>query len=357
MVSADKIHVARYLRSKGKTWSEIADEVKESVSTIFEACQRGVERKARKAPRGQTRRLNQRRKWLVEIADTMETFTIIPGKTGRAQPKVITRRKFNTAAKCRAELFRRHGIKICVQTVRNDLAEEGLFAYTCPWGPVRKENDAKSRTDMCSRILSSGHPWAKYVFVDEKYANNNEHGRTTELRRQGDTPTHRQRERFAPTIHVFGAIAVGFRKLVVLPKGGIDAPAYKRRCLQPIAPFILANGCILVQDGAKPHAAEAKQYLENKNIEFLVWAARSPDLNPIERIWAWIQYQVSLQPPPANEDELARLWQQEWDAISQASIDRLCMEFQDYLRECKSKDGQTIISTRAMKKKWQPLRD
>jgi transposase len=43
---------------------------------------------------------------------------------------------------------------------------------------------------------------------------------------------------------------------------------------------------ILVQDNAPCHrAAATKQWLHRKNVKVLNFPARSPDLNPIEKLW------------------------------------------------------------------------
>lgn len=350
----DKLAVARYLRSRGKTWSEVSKEVKVPLTTIYKALNKKPKARAKSQAK---KEITRRRKLAVKLSEEIEEFQMRPGRTGRAQVRVITRRKNNTARKIALQLEKRHGIKVCSQTVLNDLRECGITSYVCPWGPVRKEADAANRVKLCKLLLSSNHRWDRYCFADEKYANTIEHGRRTELRRKGDAPSHRQRERFTPTIHVFGAIAVGFRKLVILPSGGIDAPTYKRLCLQPIAPTLLQRKITLVHDGAKPHQAEAKQYLINKKIDVCAWTARSPDLSPIERVWAWLQYQVSTRtPPPRNEEELAEAWTAEFYNMPQASLDRLCLEFEMYLRECIRRNGQTIVTSRGMKAKFNSWR-
>ena len=46
---------------------------------------------------------------------------------------------------------------------------------------------------------------------------------------------------------------------------------------------------IFQHNGATAHPAIlVKEWLDQKNITVMPWPARSPDLNPIKNIWAWI---------------------------------------------------------------------
>ena len=49
-----------------------------------------------------------------------------------------------------------------------------------------------------------------------------------------------------------------------------------------------------MQDGALAHTAHSvKDYFAKNKIRVLDWCARSPDLNPIEHIWAWMDRQLA----------------------------------------------------------------
>ena len=56
------------------------------------------------------------------------------------------------------------------------------------------------------------------------------------------------------------------------------------------------------------------------------WPARSPDLNPIERLWAILQVRVSRH-SPRTIDELEAAVLEEWAAVSTATIDGVVDDF------------------------------
>ena len=65
----------------------------------------------------------------------------------------------------------------------------------------------------------------------------------------------------------------------------------------------------------------------------MAWPAYSPDLNPIENLWALVIAEIYLQHPeletaPNNEETLDRLVlaaQEAWQAIDQGILHRLAM--------------------------------
>ena len=65
-------------------------------------------------------------------------------------------------------------------------------------------------------------------------------------------------------------------------------------------------------------------YKQIAGIRTLDWPARSPDLNPIEHVWAMLKRNVRRQIDP--EDDLLQLeakMKKEWDRLDQQKIDDL----------------------------------
>ena len=81
---------------------------------------------------------------------------------------------------------------------------------------------------------------------------------------------------------------------------------------------------IFQQDNAPCHnARRTKEWLYQMNVRLMNWPARSPDLNPIENIWAILKTIIARE-NPASLDDLARV-------ISHAWISDLT---QDTIRNC-----------------------
>lgn len=258
----------------------------------------------------------------------------------KAKPISMTRREFPSCASIARKLAVVEGITVSAMTVRRDLKQWGAKAYRRPKAPRIRITDPKQRLCFCRKTLPTLRP-KDILFSDEKLFDCNDHGCVWEWVMPGEMVEPLGRDRWAPKVHVWAAIGVGMRKLVFLPPRTVNAEIYRDECLKPN--LRLFKKRILVQDGARAHTSGlVAEYLKLRKISTLKnWPPRSPDLNPIENLWAIIARKVS-DCGPTNAKQLKAFIKEEWDAFPQSEIDKLVMSFRERVVQCIKNKGRRV---------------
>jgi hypothetical protein len=92
---------------------------------------------------------------------------------------------------------------------------------------------------------------------------------------------------------------------------------------------------IFQQDNAKIHTAKVtKDYIRKSKIPLMDWPANSPDLNPMETIWAYLKGQLDQYTnDPKDVNELWERIQDIWTKIPIEFIEKLYNSMPDRVRE------------------------
>ena len=121
-------------------------------------------------------------------------------------------------------------------------------------------------------------------------------------------------------IHVWAGIGYnGFSALKVI-QGNLNAQRYQEVVLADIQevgrPCTVRNaGWIFMQDLAPAHnAASTRQFLLDRRVNVLPWPGNSPDMNPIEHVWNYVQRRL-FNRLPRNQAELLAQIQAEWARV------------------------------------------
>ena len=214
-----------------------------------------------------------------------------------------------------------------VQTVRNRLHSAGLRAWRPYVGVPLSQRHRQARlawTRQNSRWTNQ--QWATVLFTDEsRFLLDMLDRRRRVWRRRG--------ERYANcaivehdlygggSLIVWGGISVRSRTELFVLNGTLTGQRYINEVLQPVVLPFVQHHIVLQDDNARPHQARiVQQFLQQNNVDHLNWPARSPDLSPIEHVWASVHDRV---PRPRTLQALGAALQEEWRRIPQLQIARL----------------------------------
>jgi transposase len=123
----------------------------------------------------------------------------------------------------------------------------------------------------------------------------------------------------------------------------LDKHGMKRILQEKLLPFAREefgdNEIKFLQDNAPVHTATLVQdCLKDNNITVIPFPPYSPDLNPIENMWAILKRQVEL-PLPQNEEEFMKRIFAEWKKIPESTLDNLATSMKRRIDEVIKKNG------------------
>ncbi|OWZ20703.1 Transposase [Phytophthora megakarya] len=113
---------------------------------------------------------------------------------------------------------------------------------------------------------------------------------------------------------------------------------------EPLLPFAHANygvDFVYMQDNASIHASnETMGFFKEQGVTVLDWRARSPDLNPIENVWAILARKVySNGKRYSSVAELTEAVQKAWKSVTVEELHKLLESMPARCFEVARRDG------------------
>ena len=358
--------VIQYLHGKGFSASAIEGEVKVAESTVRYWIGRQFYKKDRpvQPPSKEVLRRMKLRKARREIVESLLHTTVFrigsisSPKIKKTRVRFSEIREYDSPAKIARHINidpwlkkRIGGETTSASTVRRDLLAMGLKAYKCRRGPRLTDRQKEYRVEFCEKILKRPELLPLYAFTDEKWFDSDDAPRFHWAKKGERIPT-RIKEKNGPKVMVWGIIAKGFKRLVRVPpredgKGCIkvDSEAYVSLVKQPLLEM-KDVGRLLQQDNAPSHVSEyTHRYFSALQIRMMPekWPPYSPDLSPIETLWAILARRVANR-GPWGEEQLWEFVEEEWGKLEDSTVDGLVEEFAARCRACVAAKGEVVTA-------------
>jgi hypothetical protein len=254
-------------------------------------------------------------------------------------------------------------------TVRNYLqtTDWGRVAYHQQIKPLLTEKNIRDRLTFCSTVSDMGYCSATeesmellrhVLFTDEAPICLNAHPNRQNYRIRTLTENNRRIAcpRISTTLMVAGGMSYyGLTELHIVDHRSTVTGDYYRTKILPM--YIktteqhVANGLFpkpsmatFQQDGAPSHTAKLTMDLLVQSFPRVwgknTWPGNSPDLNPIEHLWAILQDSVFEHPCPRNRQELIERVQPKWQSISSSLLRNLVTSFPRRVFQCQANNGK-----------------
>lgn len=259
-----------------------------------------------------------------------------PPKTTPREDRQIVRMsmrdRFKPAAQISRELKVGSSGTVSRSTVTRRLQRAGLKARVPVSKPLISKTNQKRRLQFAQEhVIWTDDQWSKVHFSDEsKFNVIGSDGKSYVRRKIGERLSvncvKKTVKHGGGSVMVWGVFSADGPGPLVRLHGRVNAEVYKQLLQQHLLPYLGATRLqppIFMQDNAPCHTArKVKAFFEEENLSFMDWPPQSPDLNPIENIWKIIGDKAHAR-NPQNTEELWRILQEEWGALTTSFCDNL----------------------------------
>ncbi|ETN97406.1 hypothetical protein RFI_40123 [Reticulomyxa filosa] len=253
-------------------------------------------------------------------------------KVGSGRPKKTTnredRRIVRTARRLRfssANAIRRAAApQISTTTLIRRLRAKGIRSRIAAKKVLIKKDQMKKRVKWAKEHKDwSPEMWSKVLFSDESTFCTDWRGHQRVWREKND--------RYAPEnimevphnskkVSVWGCFCANGVGELYRIEGELTSAQYEneviKKCMPESADTLFMNtDWIFQQDNAPVHKSTSTTRYLSRHFNVIEWPAMSPDLNPIENIWAYLKRNVA-QKNPKDENELFQAIKEEWALLS-----------------------------------------
>ncbi|GIY36809.1 transposable element Tc1 transposase [Caerostris darwini] len=234
----------------------------------------------------------------------------------------------------------KHSLQLSVskQTIRNRLKEKGLNSYVAVKKEVLKPIHKQKRLEFALKYENwTFNEWKKVCFSDEKLFSTFGKGIRRVWRFKHFNPYDEKYINFVgrsgrSSIPVWACISVDFKAIHCIRTNTLNNVYYIAHILENYIPS-LQDDVIFMHDRSPIHTSRnVINWIDNKQLQVLDWPAKSPDLNPIENVWAEME-RLTNNRHVSTKEELWELIENTFSELLQEYIEKLIKSMPNRIRK------------------------
>jgi transposase len=243
----------------------------------------------------------------------------------------IRKKRKSTAKAVQRDLETELNITISSSTIANLRRALGFRPVHYRRRPIISNTNKHKRYQYC--LDNMDEDWKNIIFTDESmFILTDEH--EVIWKRPGSPCIERPTAQYPKKQMIWGGIWWDGRTDLCFVDGIVDQYQYQEILLHYLIRPHLDDGKEVLQDGAKAHTADSTwEFIDENGVHMIQNPPRSPDLNPIEKVWGWIKHEVNKH-NPSTVDELKELIQKYWNEIPQTTIQQFINHNIQFLKSC-----------------------
>lgn len=266
----------------------------------------------------------------------------LSAKEKRAIVSIIKKNPFERATKIALDLEHSFQKKVCAETVRRTIKKAGYHSRVARKKPLVNERNRKKRLEFAKMYVNKETSfWDDVIFSDEsKYNIFGSDGRHRLWRKPGDElnpkNTCKTVKHGGGSVMVWGCMSsAGVGNLVIIDdimNKEVYLNILKSNLLQSAEKLGIADRFYFQQDNDPKHTAGiVKMWIIYNTPHVLQTPPQSPDHNPIEHLWDYLEKQIR-KVEIRNKSDLKAALVQEWEKISPELTRKLVHSMPDRLK-------------------------
>jgi transposase len=239
----------------------------------------------------------------------------------------------------------RQGVDISLNTIRSRLNEQGLYKLQPLKKPLLSDTNRDYRLKWARANKNTD--WSKIIFTDETTIF--QFSKPKKVWRQRGEKIKASTVKHSAKVHIYGCFTEdGFGNIYCFTQNlnaDLLCTIYKTTLLSSARKFFGRDdhSWFLQEDNDPKHmSGKAQRWRKENQVKRISWPSQSPDLNPIENVWAILKANISNYEPTSTKD-LIEIIKKEWKALNNVFAKNLVVSMKNRISLILANKGDHIL--------------